>query len=483
MIKSLIKTYSKLNITKKSILWFTVSTIIQNGILFLVTPIYTRILSDSEYGIFSIYQSWQQLISIISILALDRCITVGMVKYSENRTEFLSSIQTLMTTLVLGFILIVLAFPNLFVRIINLPLIIIIIMFIVALLNSTLLNWSCIQRFNYSYKKLTFVTIISTLLMQISALIAVIFVNNINKGIVMILAMSVVRLIIYGCIYISVILKGKKFFSKKYWKFGLKYSIAVVPHALSQVILNSSDRIMIDKICGREQAAYYGVTYSLAMALNVVITSISTSVQPWFFQKIKEKDYDSIRQKTNALLIIPVVLSISVSLFAPEILTIMAPSSYNSSLYIFPAIAVSIFFNNLFLYFANLESYYEKPIYFSIATTVGALINIILNLVLLPIYGFVVAGYTTLICYILFAIMHYIFMKRVCKINNINENVFDMKYILILSIIVILLPLCISVLYKFLIIRYIIIIFLIVSTILKRKFIINNLNKIYNNKN
>ena len=460
--------YSSLSLTKKAVLWFTISTIIQNGILFLVTPLYTRILSDAEYGVFSIYQSWQQIISIISILALDRCVTVGLTKFSQKRNEFISSIQCLMTILVFVFSLIVICFKNVFENIINLPFYIIITMFVVSLLNNSLANWSWLQRYEYNYKKLTIVTIGSTFIMQMLALISVFFIDFQNKGIVMILAMSSVRLLIYGIIYISVLIKGKTIYNIKFWKFGLKYSIAVVPHALSQIILNSSDRIMIDKMCGREQAAYYGVTYSLAMALNIVISSISSAIQPWFFEKIKEKDYVSIRKNTNMLLIIPTALALGISLFAPEILAIMAPSTYNSALYVLPSIAASIFFNNLFLYFANFESYYEKPIYFSIATTVGAVINVVLNFILLPKFGFVVAGYTTLVCYIIFAIMHYIFMKKVCKLNNITEKVFDTKFIIGLSIFVVIMSLGMIVLYKSYIVRYAVIAIIFALCIFKR---------------
>ena len=467
------KKYSALTITKKAVIWFILATIIQNGILFLVTPLYTRILSDSEYGVFSIYQSWQQIISIVSILALDRCIPIGLTKFSKDRNAFLSSIQVLMTILIVICCCVVLIFPNWFQNLINLPLSIIFTMLIVALLNSTLLNWSWLQRYEYNYKKLTFITIFSTLFMQLVGVVAVFLVPTENKGFIMIMAISSVRLVVYGILYLIVLFKGKVAYKKDYWKFGLKYSIAVIPHALSQIILNSSDRIMIDKMCGREEAAYYGVTYSLAMALNIVITSISSSVQPWFFEKIKEKDYLSIRKNTNMLLMIPAILSFGISLFAPEILAIMAPSTYNSALYVFPSIAASVFFNNLFLYFANFESYYEKPIYFSIATTLGAVINVILNFVLLPIFGFIVAGYTTLICYIIFSIMHYIFMKKVCKINNINEKIFDMKFIIVLSIIVIVMSLGITILYKNSIIRYIIIGMVVIIGIVNQKAIIN----------
>lgn len=448
------KYYNSLSPTKKTILWFTFATIIQNAILFLVTPLYTRLLSDTEYGIFSVYQSWQQIVSIVAVIALDRCITVGFMKFEKHRSEFLSSVQALMTVCVAIFTGLICIFPQAATNITNLPVYVVIITGLVALANNSLANWNWLQRYNYNYIKLTTVTIATTILTQLTAILAIIFIPSDNKGILFIMAMAVARLLIHGLIYISVFIKGKTFYKKEYWHFASKYSIAVVPHALAQIILNSSDRIMIEKLCGFADAAFYGVTYSAAMILNVIVNAISTSVQPWFFHKIKEGDFNSIREQTNKLLLLSAGLSLGVSLFAPEILAILAPESYSAALWVFPSIAASIFFNSAYLYFCNFESYYEKPLYFSIATTTGAVVNIILNLLLIPIFGFAIAGVTTLICYMLFAVMHYLFAKKICREKNGNIKPFDTKYIISLSIVVLLATAGITFLYHFPIIRY-----------------------------
>lgn len=477
-MKDIQNAYVSLSVTKKSVIWYTLATIIQNGILFFITPLYTRILTDSQYGVFSVYQSWQQIFSIIAILSLDRCITVGFIKFQDNRKAFLSSVQALMTLLVLIFTIVVFIFPTKFEQIIGLPIYIIVTMLVIALMNNTLANWSWLQRYNYRYIRLTIVTVFSTAIMQIVAVLSVLFFSSDNKGEILIMSMSVIRILLYGILYISVFINGKVFCKKEHWKFAFSYSVAVVPHALAQIILNSSDRIMIDKICGRESAAYYGVTYTAAMVLNIVLMSVSSAIQPWFFEKIKEKDFISIKKQTNSLLLLSACLSVGVSLFAPEILSIMAPPSYRAALLVFPSVAASVFFNSVYLYFANFESYYEKPFYFSIATSIGAGVNVALNYLLIPKFGFVIAGYTTLICYILFAIMHYVFMRKVCLEKLDGIKIFDMKYIVILSIVVIVLSVGVTILYNLSIIRYAFMLVGAIIVILKRNFIIGQLKNL-----
>lgn len=449
--------YTNLSLQKKAVLWFTFATILQNGILFLVTPIYTRILTDNEYGVFSIYQSWQQIISILSIMALDRCITVGFMKYEKNRESFLSSIQLLMTVMVIISILFCIVFKKTMLTIINLPFYIIVLMCIVSLANNTVANWSWLQRYNYKYIKLAVITVSSTLIVQLIGIISVITIDCNNKGNLMVLTISLAKIIIYSAIYISVFMKGKEGYNRQYWKFSFTYSVAIIPHALSQIILNSSDRIMIDKICGKAKAAYYGVTYSCSMVVSIVLQSISSAVQPWFYEQIKNGNYKAIREKSNIILLCSAIFLIFICLVAPEIISIMAPASYEEAIVVFPTVVGGMFFNSMYLYFANFESYFERPKYFSIATTIGAVFNIILNLIFIPIIGFVAAGYSTLICYILFALMHYYFMRKTCKDESINEDVFDKKFLLFLSLFVLLALFSMIVLYNFLIIRYLLV--------------------------
>lgn len=477
-ISKIQKTYLSLSITKKLVLWYTISTIIQNGILFLVTPLYTRLLTDLEYGIFSVYQSWQMLVSIIAVLALDRCITVGFMKFEHDRKGFLSSVQLLMTLTVTFFAFVAFIFSSNVEKLTGLPFYLIASMFVVALMNNAFANWMWFQRYNYSYKKLAIITTLFTAVIQIISILSVLSFPNANKGEILILASVIGRVLLYGILYVGVFSYGRVFYNFKYWIFALGYSIAVVPHALAQIILHSSDRIMIDKLCGRADAAYYSVTYTAVMALSVVMMSISSAIQPWFFEKIKQNDFQSISEKTNFFLLFCASLSIMASLLAPEVIAILAPASYSAAVWAFPSIAASVFFNGMYLCFANFESYYEKPFYFSIATVTGAVVNIFLNYICIPQFGFIAAGYTTLICYMIFSKMHYIFMRKVCREKLDGMQVFDIKFIVCLSIIVILLSLGVTVIYGVPLIRYFLISIGIIVLIIKRHFITKQIKSI-----
>lgn len=477
ILKIIKNKYSVFSTNKKAVFWYTIASIVSNAILFLVTPVYTRILTSYEYGIFSVYQSWQALISIIGVLALDRCITVGFMKFENDRIGFLSSIQFLMTIIIILFIFLVCCFSEFFKILIGLPIYIIISMFCCALLNTSFLNWLWIKRYNYDYKKITIVTIFSTLVIQIIALFSIQYLSFGNRGETLVFSYVFAKLLIYGFIYLSVFFNGKILYEIKYWKFALRYSIAIMPHALAQIILSSSDKIMIDKLCNRIDAAYYSIANSSSMVLMIIIMSISSAIQPWFFENIKLKKFDIIKRKINVCLLIYAGLILLSILTAPEIISVLAPPNYQTAIFAFPPLAVSAFFYGMYLCFANFEAYYEKPIYFSIATGVGAVLNIILNYILIPVFGFIAAGYSTFICYVVLTLLHFIFMIRIFSSRSINTNVIDYSFIVNLSIAILILSLFFLNFYAVVCIRYFILIILFIFCYLKRDILIRYIKK------
>ena len=64
-ISRFVTKYKKMSVVTKAALWFTFATVLQKGISFFTVPIFTRIMSTEQYGIFSVYLSW---ISVLTIL-------------------------------------------------------------------------------------------------------------------------------------------------------------------------------------------------------------------------------------------------------------------------------------------------------------------------------------------------------------------------------------------------------------------------------
>ena len=95
-----IKKYKSISVQARSAIWFSACSILQKGISFIVVPIFTRILTTEQYGTYSLYLSWLQILTIITSLYLYYGVfTNGMNKYDTDRDRYISSMQGLTLTI------------------------------------------------------------------------------------------------------------------------------------------------------------------------------------------------------------------------------------------------------------------------------------------------------------------------------------------------------------------------------------------------
>ena len=92
--------------------------------------------------------------------------------------------------------------------------------------------------------------------------------------------------------------------------------------------------------------------------------------------------------------------------------------------------------------------------YITYASVTGAILNIILNYFAIQWFGYIAAGYTTLICYIVFAISHSLFVKKVSKECIEGRRIFNTKAVFIIGAVLTAFSQMILLVYKHIIIRY-----------------------------
>ena len=248
--------YRSLSVQAKAALWFTICSFLQKGISFITVPIFTRLMSTEEYGTYTVYLSWLQILTIMTSLYLFNGVyDNAMAKYEKQRDEYTSAMQGL-TLVITGAVFALYCFTSGFwEKILNLPKSMILLMFLEALLSPALSYWSGRQRFEYRYRILVCVTILQALMNPIASLVLI----RMNGGTAMMRILGIVGVQICICVPIIVFqfCKGKEFFSKEYWGYALRIGIPIVPHYLSGIILNQGDRIMIDKMVGKTEVALY----------------------------------------------------------------------------------------------------------------------------------------------------------------------------------------------------------------------------------
>lgn len=84
----------------------------------------------------------------------------------------------------------------------------------------------------------------------------------------------------------------------------------------------------------------------------------------------------------------------------------------------------------------------------------AAVANVVLNFIFIRIFGYVAAGYTTLACYILYSVGHYVVSKRILVAEGIEENLMDAGFLLACSAFLIGVSVICNLLFPYRILRY-----------------------------
>lgn len=451
----LFEKYIKMSVPAKAGLWFTISGFLQRGIAFLTTPIFTRLLSTEQYGVVSVFNTWVELITILCTLNLfSGGFNNGMRDYKEKRDSYVSVIQGLITVISLFWFAVYCIGRPYWNNLLEMDTPIVVLMFLQIVTFAALSLWAGRERFEFKYKTLIAVTVVNTFAGAVLPIIAILIFPREQGAIVRIVAHSLSIICICGAVYIYNIIKGKVLFNKEIWKSAFLFNLPLLPHYLSTMILNHSDRIMIGKMVGASEAALYSVAYSAAMILNILVTAINNSFAPWIYGAIDKRKFSDIKRVGDALFVgMSLALMILIA-FAPECIYVFAGSKYTSVVKIVPSVTASLYFIFMYQIFANVEFYFKQNKFIAYASILGAALNVVLNYFGIKMFGYIAPGYTTLFCYIVFGIAHYMFMKRICEKELDSAILFDSKTIFLTAIGLVLFSIIMVFLYSYTLVRY-----------------------------
>lgn len=462
--------YNSLPLPMKASLWYTMANVVNKGISLLSTPIFTRIMNEEQYGTFSIFQSWFSIMIIFTSLNVFLGgYSKGLILYEDDAERFTSSQLGLTTVITAIVFAIYIADISFWTKVFELSPILMIAMFIELLLMPAMELWSARQRFDYKYRKFVLLTVAMSGISIIGGVIAV--TNTYNKIEARVFSDVFAKAFFSVILFIVLFSSGKCFYNKEYWKYSLTFNLPLIPHYLSNYVLNQSDRVMIGKMVGNSQAAYYSVAYTISTVIILIVNAINSSLTPYIYKSIAANEKEKIKKATQPLIILVAGLCVMTMTFAPEVIRIFAGKKYTDAIYVIPPIAASVFFIFAYSLFSNIEYYFQKTKLIAVATSMCAVLNLILNYVCIKKFGYYAAGYTTLVCYGCLTVFHYAFYKKVLIENHINVDLYNKKYIVIASVTLIVIMVLMTFIYEQTVFRYgLMIILFIIIIMFRNKF-------------
>lgn len=425
--------FHKMSEPQKASLAFVISNILVKGMSFFTLPIFARLLTTSEYGIVATYQTWVSVVAIFTTLTLwGGVFNVGMAKYHDNYKKMISSFQGLATTITVCTWLLAVVCMEYVTKYTGMSSFLVNCMFLEILAQSPYYLWTTEQRYNYKYKKVVVISVLSALANPFLGMVLVI--NSSHKAEARILSGLVISLVLGIIIFGVNHFHGRKFYDRFFWKYGFTFNITLVSHYISTQILNQSDRLMIKGICGDSDAGIYSVAYNFALIVTLITNAINYSMTPYVYKCIQNSQTKKLGEITTKIVLGVAVIALFIISFVPDLFLFLLPNEYYTALKVIPPVVMGSFFCFVAPLFSSIELYYEKKQYVNIVSIGGAILNIVLNYLFIPRFGLIAAAYTTLFCYCAFALAHYCFMKRTLKQVGVGIIFYNAKSLVLISV-------------------------------------------------
>lgn len=189
-------------------------------------------------------------------------------------------------------------------------------------------------------------------------------------------------------------------FKWKTIKGYLLRSLPTVPHYYSNYLLNSSDRMVMDWMkVGTGDIGKYNVAYTIGGYVERIAVASGLAVNPMLNEAYKQGDDTKARNLIFLLQISFWLMTFTISIWLKEIFYILIKNDVLNKMYPLALIIVMSYNYRPMYYGANSKLFYaEKTNQLWKITFIAGASNLILNFLLIPVFGYQIAAVTTFIC-------------------------------------------------------------------------------------
>jgi O-antigen/teichoic acid export membrane protein len=405
-------------------------------LVFLLVPFYTSILSTGEYGTYDLlYTTVQLLVPILSLNIIDSVMrfSIDAPKNDQKKAFTVGMKYTFGSTFLLAIVVFILA------KFFKLEILINFGLQFVVLYFSYILNY-VITQFSRGIEDISGIAIagiIGTITMIFFNLLFLLFlkqgIDGYFRAMSLSLLLPVAFLIIKEKLWNYLYIPCLKLKAGKYEKEMLVYCLPLIFINLSWYINNVSDRYVVTWFCGIDTNGIYSVSYKIPAILNAVQVVF---IQAWQLSAIKEyssTDGEPFYRKTYQGCQIIMVVLCSILIMSTNILAkILFSKEFYEAWYYVPVLLLYIVFNTLSGVIGGVFSAAKDSKKLAASGIVGAISNIILNIVLVKIMGAMGAAIATVISSIIIWRMRLVASRKYLKLK-INYQRHYLTYLLLFS--------------------------------------------------
>lgn len=409
----------------KAGLGYTIGNILVRGIGFISLPIFSRIMSTEQFGIYNVFVSYEAILFVIVGLAMHSSIQSANIQFRGGIKEYTSSVSIIYIINLIILLIISFIFRNTLAELMDFEPFIISFLVIYSFSSALLLLYNNKISLEYQYKKYITISLINSLGNVLLSLLLILTVFTEQREYGRIVGATVSLFIVAMIVLISLYRDAKPKINMEYWNFAVKYSLPIVPHGIAQVLLGQVDRIMIRNFVGNSYAGIYSLAGNIKLILTVITDSITTAWRTWFYKAADENRIRDIQKNAVDLSGVYTIFAVGLMALSPELLWILGGQEYQEGIYVAIPMIVDAFLLFLYGVIVQSEYYAKKTSYILLGTIIAAVIDVIGNYIFIQKYGYIAAAYTTLFAYACYLILHIAISHKV-----VNFFVIPIKWIL-----------------------------------------------------
>lgn len=392
---------------------YTIGNFFVKGIVFLTLPLFSRIMTTAQFGVYNVFISYEAILYVLIGLAIDLSLQSANIEFNDSINKYVSSVSLIYILNTVLFCVLNTVAGDWLSGVLKLERGLLYLLVIYSFSTAIISLYNMKVSLKYEYKKyliLTFSYSIGNILLSLLLMFTV-FSDRRDYGRMLGASGAVLFAALYA-LY-TIYRDAKPRFEKTYWKYALRFSLPLVPHGISQVLLAQFDRIMIRQLVSDSAAGIYSLATNIKLIMTVITTSITTAWRTWFFKAMSENKVLDIQKRARQLVELYTILSIGLMSISKEMILIFGGYKYESGKFVVIPMIIDAFLLFVYSMVVQTEYYAKKTHYIMIGTIIATVINIITNYIFIQMYGFVAAAYTTLFSYVIYLVLHLIISYKV----------------------------------------------------------------------
>ena len=412
----------------KGSLIITISNLLIKGVTFFLLPLYTRYLTPKMLGVSDSVTTFTGFVFPILVLGLDSAFSAFYfdVDSREHRLKIFNSIRYLFLGMAL--VSFVLAFfskeisRGIFGREDYSFLIWIAVCSMIC--NLLYLPYSLYVRMENRMMLFAVVSGASSILHLVFNILCLCVLHmGVYSLVVSTFLTQLLQVVLY-CVFVR-IERAKRFFDRALLGKMLKYSLPLLPVVVVSWVLQASDRYILLRACGEAEVGVYGIGARFGNLVALLANGVYTAYTSYAFGKKDEKDAkQQYARILNDFVYAGLFFCTVLTVFSSGIIRLMTEESYRGAVPLMAPLVFSQLYNGVNTLVGYGIGFAKKTYYFLIATSAGAAVNLVANLIFIPRYGALAASYTTLGSIFVMTLITYIVAQRLYRISYQVKKVF-----------------------------------------------------------